>query len=583
MKRSLVWNYFTSITKDLASCIACAQEVCTGTNSTSGLHKHLKVHHVDEYMKYQRLQLQEEKLAKSAPDELMASATSFEDYDGANGSGFGGVSSLPKGESSTCEVPQSAPRDTKHDINAELAEVSSLLDLAIPTANVNVLADEGMEEEAMAIEVRPKTRPFRSNGFPQAKWSVVILWLPPGTISVYVLKMDRRIADCKKFQTGQTLEVVEHVKSHAFVNTRWEVCPGACDVVPSLTASWEGCDSGDSIEYGSNCDLLVPEKDRHNMSIQCKFCETVASGPVVDEMKNAFKEEAVPIDTFDTGEMYEAAPEVKVKIEEPEDYPDAALPEVDNEDAFVTEANSGYSEGTDSFNTTAPGNSQTRSKRSFVWNYFTCITKELASCKTCNRELPTKYGSSSGLVNHLRAHHKPMYHDLMKKKRRQVHQGQVEVSETKLEDFGPLGETQNFQNDIKVEGIDGAYSCPKPVSFVWDYFTKKDESNAAQIVKCNTCSKDISYCGTTSNLAKHLHLHHQQLYAELQSKRQSRISQSPRKQPSFTRKEVKRESFKCEVCQMPFKGPHCRKKWARHMQTHKGQPGVYIPPPPGKT
>ena len=142
MKRSLVWNYFTSITKDLASCIACAQEVCTGTNSTSGLHKHLKVHHVDEYMKYQRLQLQEEKLAKSAPDELMTSATSFEDHDGANGSGFGGVGSLPKGESSTCKVPQSAPRDAKHDINAELAEVSSLLDLAIPAANVNVLADE---------------------------------------------------------------------------------------------------------------------------------------------------------------------------------------------------------------------------------------------------------------------------------------------------------------------------------------------------------------------------------------------------------------------------------------------------------
>ena len=587
LKRSLVWNYFTSITKDLASCNACGKEVSTGTGSTSGLSNHLKVHHVSEYTEYQKLQ--EEKLAKSspAPGELMAASAPhvdepFEDYEDATGSGVEGTNTLPKRESSACELPTSAPKDAKHDTYAELTEVSSLLCLAMPTANVNLLADEGMEDEAVAVEVRPKARPFEAHGIPQAKWSVVILWSPSGTICVYVLKMDRRIMECKKFQPSQTLEVVEYVKSHAFINTRWEMCPGASDVVPSLSTFWEGRDSGEFIDYGTNCELLVPSQGKNDMSTHCKFCEPVGSGIMTEEVKNAFKEEEAGDDSFGPEDMYTAAPEVKVKIEEPEDYLDAALPAGSNEGAFVTEDNSGYFESTNSFSAVS-GNSQTRSKRSFVWDYFTCITKELASCNTCNREIPTGFGSTSGLANHLRAHHKPMYHELQKKKH-QVPQKQMGASGTKLEgDISNSEVTQHFQNDmfpekdnIKVEGCD--INAPRIGSFVWDYFVKKDQS----IVTCNTCNKDIRYSGTTSNLAKHLHLHHKPLYAELQRKRQSRLSHPSRKPPSLTRKQPKRDSFKCEPCQMPFKGPHCRKKWARHMQRHKGEPGVYIPPVPGK-
>ena len=44
---------------------------------------------------------------------------------------------------------------------SEMAEVSSLLSLAMPTANVNLLVDEGGgKDEAVAIEVRPKERMF---------------------------------------------------------------------------------------------------------------------------------------------------------------------------------------------------------------------------------------------------------------------------------------------------------------------------------------------------------------------------------------------------------------------------------------
>ena len=34
-------------------------------------------------------------------------------------------------------------------------------------------------------------------------------------------------------------------------------------------------------------------------------------------------------------------------------------------------------------------------------------------------------------------------------------------------------------------------------------------------------------------------------------------------------------AYKCDPCELPFK---THKKWARHMQRHKGEPGVHIPP-----
>ena len=585
-----MWNYFTSETKDLASCNTCGKEVSTGTGSTSGLANHLKVHHVSEYQ-----ELEEKKRAKSSPSELMPSTSNVgeynEDHDDAAGSGYEGTVTSPNRELSECKLPTSAPNVTKHDIYAELTEVSSLLCLAMPTANVNLLADEGMEDEAVAVEVRPKGRPFKEHGTPQAKWSAVILWLPSGTICVYVLKMDRRIMECKRFQPGQTLDVVEHVKSHAFINTKWEMCPGARDVVPSLSTFWGGCDSGDTMDYGTHCELLVPAQDKNDMPTRCKFCEPVGSGTTMEEAKNAFKEEDADIDSFGSVETYSLPHEVKVKIEEPEDYPDTALSEGNDEDAFIREDNLGYFDSTNSFNSAEnlyDGVSPLkRSKRSYVWDYFTSITKELATCNTCNREIPTGFGSTSGLANHLRAHHKPMFYELQKKKHNLVPLTQKVASATKLEGDLSLSEaTQNLQNDtfmekadIKVEDYDNI--APRVVeskrSLVWDYFTRKDQS----LVTCNECNKDLRWSGTTSNFAKHLHLHHKPLYAELQRKRQSRLPHSSGKPPSLSKKQLKTYSYKCEPCQMPFKGPHCHKKWARHMQRHKGEPGVHIPPVPG--
>ena len=51
---------------------------------------------------------------------------------------------------------------TSASLRSEMAEVSSLLSLAMPMANVNFLVDEGQgKDDAVAIEVRPRERLFR--------------------------------------------------------------------------------------------------------------------------------------------------------------------------------------------------------------------------------------------------------------------------------------------------------------------------------------------------------------------------------------------------------------------------------------
>ena len=43
-----------------------------------------------------------------------------------------------------------------------MAEVSSLLSLSLPNTNVGFLVDADKDTEAIAVEVRPRQRPFRS-------------------------------------------------------------------------------------------------------------------------------------------------------------------------------------------------------------------------------------------------------------------------------------------------------------------------------------------------------------------------------------------------------------------------------------
>ena len=67
---------------------------------------------------------------------------------------------------------------------------------------------------------------FKACRMPPAKWSTIILWLPSGLVAVYILKMDRQVVESREFRSSQTLEAVDFVKSHEFINTKWTLCRG---------------------------------------------------------------------------------------------------------------------------------------------------------------------------------------------------------------------------------------------------------------------------------------------------------------------------------------------------------------------
>ena len=59
---------------------------------------------------------------------------------------------------------------------------------------------------------------------PVAKWSAFVLRLPSGTLGVYIVKLDRQVVERKDFERDQTLEMVEYLKGHAFINSKWLFC-----------------------------------------------------------------------------------------------------------------------------------------------------------------------------------------------------------------------------------------------------------------------------------------------------------------------------------------------------------------------
>ena len=100
------------------------------------------------------------------------------------------------------------------------------------------------------------TRLFESFGAPPAKWTVMVYGLPSSVFKVYVIKMDRQVRwsytplfgriiriphthliytynhlyrqvlEQRQFPSSQTMELVEFVKGHAFINSLWSFCRG---------------------------------------------------------------------------------------------------------------------------------------------------------------------------------------------------------------------------------------------------------------------------------------------------------------------------------------------------------------------
>ena len=147
--RSLVWNYFTRVNPELASCNTCKREIRTKGGNTTAMSSHLKSIHFFEYQ-----QLQERK------EETFSSEHSYSDEysEFSNEDSMGNCGPSDNGQ----ESPELLVVKSSASLRSEMAEVSSLLSLAMPMANVSFLVDEGEgKDDAVAVEVRPRDRLFR--------------------------------------------------------------------------------------------------------------------------------------------------------------------------------------------------------------------------------------------------------------------------------------------------------------------------------------------------------------------------------------------------------------------------------------
>ena len=145
-RRSLLWHYFTRVNPELASCNICKREIKTKDGNTTAMSGHLRSIHFFEYQQLQERKEETSSSEQSYSDEY--SKFSNEDSMGNCGPSDNGQELLV--------VKSSA------SLRSEMAEVSSLLSLAMSMANVNFLVNEGEgKDDAVAIEVRPRDRLFR--------------------------------------------------------------------------------------------------------------------------------------------------------------------------------------------------------------------------------------------------------------------------------------------------------------------------------------------------------------------------------------------------------------------------------------
>ena len=139
-KRSDIWKYYLldNKHKDKVKCKKCSTVLYNYKSATTSMWRHLeRSHHVN----FSSIKHSEDEHAKFSNEDSMGTGESFE---------------------GRTESQQHKVIETSASLRSEMAEVSSLLSLAMPMANVNFLVDEGKgKDDTVAIEVRPRERLFR--------------------------------------------------------------------------------------------------------------------------------------------------------------------------------------------------------------------------------------------------------------------------------------------------------------------------------------------------------------------------------------------------------------------------------------
>ena len=206
-------------------------------------------------------------------------------------------------------------------------------------------------------------------------------------------------------------------------------------------------------------------------------------------------------------------------------------------------------------------------KSSLVWNYFTPLQNDRTKCNSCNQEMRTFDGSTSGMLRHLRRNHEELYNEwkskkekrqyntilgnslhpiwshfeenketkeyiclicnstmelpdmqllLLEKHLKEYHDETFKDYSKKLMDEKVLSDFDVSTNGgIAVGGFHGKFSR------VWELYEQIEKDKA----KCNECGTILRvFSNSTSGLLRHIKRHHETLYKEFnKSKNQQPI------------------------------------------------------------
>ena len=207
-------------------------------------------------------------------------------------------------------------------------------------------------------------------------------------------------------------------------------------------------------------------------------------------------------------------------------------------------------------------------KKSVIWEYFVRIDKFTVTCNTCKNEVRAN-DTTTCLRNHLRHNHKAIHAEYKERRLRELRQHFQE----RRRHFGSSG-LKEEENGEAAPGI-GERRNPGSRSVVWQYFGRKDRDT----VTCNMCQKDFtSHQKASGSLQRHLMRAHKEAYAEYRGKRLSQLEDATTRLSKWDER-FKSDEFKCEPCRTTFSS---EKRWAIHMQRHKGEPDVDVPEIPVK-
>lgn len=156
-----------------------------------------------------------------------------------------------------------------------------------------------------------------------------------------------------------------------------------------------------------------------------------------------------------------------------------------------------------------------QSKENFVWDHFSSLNGDKASCQLCETEIVSKPGKTAALVRHLELRHPDVYSS--------------HVIEQPFDEVMSLGKKPR-----------------KNQSMVWQFF-KPDGSEMAVCLECG--DKIGRKTGKTTGMIRHLHCMHPTLFTEFMKTREADIARGMDSDDDMFGDRVLRESkgVKAEV------------------------------------